>query len=828
MGVEFGREKFWAANRVHQMELTHSSYMKPDDKSDGCGDASSTGDRSGSNTSYLKLFESGFQNHQLEKISGIDHLKLDNTTESNEIDIANSSVVLERSSMVPDRMLERDSMEPETRIGINSSFDPIIHTSYDEGANADESQDYQGLIETSEPSIFMDVRQVWSNADTRVGFKIDYMISTSDELLEKAHSQVLICNFENGHLQYFHLIKLALKCLHLLIDKYERSLSRDQICTIYYKLATIYFYDTCNFEKAEYYIEKSIILANQNQLGEIQFHGEVLQSKILQRVNPNLILNYLDGKISQNLSCKPISDIFTLLKIENLLVSNKTNAFILLQKLIQSTTSVLKMYCMVLQISLHLYRGSPHKALLMFEEVDTYLNTNHKLPPQFEAMLLLTKFYLFVKLNDYEQSNTCMKKINSFILAQKQKKWESWRVDGMFILDIPLDTVSSVPLQISWLSSEEFVIMYYFITGLCLLFESNKNKSKKVFDKAITTIDTQLLQLTGSDTNCRNLSVDQLSKKIIKLRFIKFSVNYYQVWLNFLNNDFTSINYLNEFMLQYNNQKFSDEELTYFKLMLPRVFYLMGIYYHFHGDIQAAKYYYYKVINLTSQFESKNHQESSQLQFQMGIGCDNFAPELEYSELHIYSAIHLLILNEYEQAEVSKSNIENKLNYHHKLNHELHGKLAAAFKLKNSSNDLSENFCGSDQLLGLTFQILKNAYTTVNTDDSQNLTSSLIKSLDQKFSYPFVYKLLLYVSYSNTNDIEKKTKLFQNCLEAVSEPTTYDIDGTINVLILRSLINKFKSNGVSDEANMAELKLQSYAKGLCKKFDFLSQNVDRN
>ena len=56
------------------------------------------------------------------------------------------------------------------------------------------------------------------------------------------------------------------------------------------------------------------------------------------------------------------------------------------------------------------------------------------------------------------------------------------------------------PVEVLWLNSDEFVIMFYFLTGVSFLSDvyNLKSKAKKVFQKCLEILNKQLEDLKNS------------------------------------------------------------------------------------------------------------------------------------------------------------------------------------------------------------------------------------------------------------------------------------------------------------------------------------------
>lgn len=711
---------------------------------------------------------------------------------------------------------------------------------------------------------------------------IHNLLISSDFFLSKAHSIVLTTNTSQGQDDYFKLIKISIKSLLILVKKYHQHLNPHLQLYIYFKLAKIYLEETENISKADDYINKSIAIASRNNLVDIKFHSEFLAGQILEKSDTNLLQNYLNDKVDtySKLGYVLYSNMFQILKFKNLFLHDFSTGLVILQKLSadKSVDNLIRVYCLIYQANLQLYRGSPKYSIELLEEAEKLLETethqgtsnsahiedDSPYPPQLIAMLMIQKYLAYIQ-TDFQEATRYTRVFSSFVSTQQRLGWKNWSEDGNFTIQVKniLDNSPSLSYQISFLNSDEFVINFYFLTGINLLSEiaNGKRKSKKVFDKCLQIIDKQLNEMetpqpdSSEPSPSRNFPISHLTQSIFRLRFFRFSINYYQAWMGLLNDEAKAINYLNEFMLDYNEGKFSNEELCYFKLLIPKVFYLFGIYYHSIGDIQAAKYYYIKVRNITGgilrddgakKAKSEELQNSisspiapsnrqiSYLQLSLGIGCENLVGEQEFNELFIYSSLHLLILTEFEVRMISNETQNNdmgttpqlsNLTHYLKLANVLHQDLNQIFQPKVTSNKFNTNFTGSNEMLQLTYHIVLRVL-----DYSTKLSIEELIKFDEKSAdgicFPFFNNLVNYLIYTETTDVVQRSAYLEKCVAVVAKSTS-DTERMICIFILRSLIQKFRSSGENDKANMGELQLEYFYKKLSEKIGFLRGNVDK-
>ena len=724
---------------------------------------------------------------------------------------------------------------------------------------------------------------------------IHNLLISSDYFISKAHSIVLSTNTSQGQDDYFKLIKTSIKSLLILVKKYHQHLNPHLQLYIYFKLAKIYLFETENISKADDYINKSIAIASRNNLVDIKFHSEFLAGQILEKSDTNLLHNYLNDKVDtySKLGYVLYSTMFQILKFQNLFLDDFSTGLVVLQKLSgdKSVDSLIRVYCLIYQANLQLYRGSPKYSIELLEEAEKLLETetlqgthvdNTPYPPQLIGMLMIQKYLAYIQ-TDFQEATRYTRVFSNFVSTQQRLGWKNWSEDGNFPIQVKNSSQNSPPLmyQVAFLNSDEFVINFYFLTGINLLSEiaNGKRKSKKVFDKCLQIIDKQLNEMETPQADSseprpsRNFPIGHLNQSIFRLRFFRFSINYYQAWMGLLNDEAKAINYLNEFMLDYNEGKFCSEELCYFKLLIPKVFYLFGVYYHSIGDIQAAKYYYIKVRNLTGgilrderkKAKSEEFQNSipssipsssrqiSYLQLSLGIGCENLVGEQEFNELFIYSSLHLLILTEFEvrmisnetqNDEMGTSGLEpgtsglepgtpkqmgtpppSNLTHYLKLASVLHQDLNQIFQPKVTSNKFNTNFTGSNEILQLTFHIVLKVL-----DYSTKLSIEELIKFDEKsvdgICFPFFNNLLNYLIYTETTDVVQRRAYLEKCVAVVAKSTS-DTERMICIFILRSLIQKFRASGENDKANMGELQLEYFYKKLSDKIVFLRGNVSK-
>lgn len=681
-------------------------------------------------------------------------------------------------------------------------------------------------------------------------FTIDNLLYTSEFFLNKAHLIVLDANDIVGTKTYYKMIKLSIKALLLIVKKYSLCLNPQLELIIYFKLARLYLNETENLNRADDYINKAITIASRNNLIKMKFISEFLAGRILEKTNSKLLPNYLNEKIKRYKSSgyNNLSDLLLLSKINSLLVSDYSTGLIVLQSLIIDPTvdSTISILSQLFAASLILYRGSPSNCQSLLSKVETTLESVNGIPPQIIAMKLLLQFQLYIQTNEVSQSSSAQKQINSFINGQRSIQWKSWNESGSFVLETspssshPTTTHGdTIPYQIFWLNSDEFVITFYFLTGVHLLSElQNLKKANKVFTVCLGLINSQLEELTKIKDSKRNFPVSQLTNKIIRLNYTKIFIQYYQVWLQFTNNDFSGTGPLQEFLDNYNANNFTEEEICYYKLLVPKILYLFGVYSQFHGDLKAAKHYYLKVRNATKCHSTKSATIAS-LQFNSGIGGETFQAEKEYSELYVYSTIHLLMISNYELAKFSKIPKEeqdnNRINEAHRFIATLYQDLSEAFNTKNklTSNTFTMNFTMSNKLLLLTYQAILSIYSSSNVTESDRgeINDSLhfkMKENLQEFEIPqgmrYIKPLVLYVLYLGSVNLEERNKYFSVCMELIADITT-DNEKVLSLFVLRDSNKINLENNDQDKFKMTNLQIQVLKQEVENKFSKASHAI---
>ncbi|KAG7193297.1 uncharacterized protein KQ657_000708 [Scheffersomyces spartinae] len=636
------------------------------------------------------------------------------------------------------------------------------------------------------------------NPLTKNELLIHSYILLSDHFLQRSRESLS----QNGIDEYYRLVQLAIVCLRLLLEKYHHVLTPYWELLLNYKLAKIYVTETNNRELAEECIHKSIATASRNKLLLLQFVGEFYLTDILNPKHPKVLNNYINDKISfyTQLKFDCFSNLFKLKKVQNMLLENPKTGIAILQTIVkdEALDSSTKCLCMLYLVSLNLFRGSTKIAFSNLTEIDQLLLLDN-LPPQLIAMRDLLKLHCLIQLNNTKDllphASTMMTSVNQPLM------FNGWNHDGTFSILLPVDIDGQLLVggefsyNVQWLSPMEYILLTYYLCGVMLL---SFRQPTPFFKNALDLVDKIKLQLLDSDVG---ISLVHSSRLLIRYNYIMYNINYYQVWERFLNNDFAHIDELNSFMLKYNNGKFSEEELHIYKVLIPKIFYLFGVYYHLHGDFGASKYYFLKARNGSSSFNSEetvndNYKSISLLELSLGIGCTNIQPLGEMNEVFIYSTIHLMVLNQYELNRYTKTGSFDKINKCYKiftmLNKDLN--IGVAKKEEEPNGVVETMILNGNPLLQMTHQVLLIVLQRETVPDP-----SLLKAL-MKFhrtNYTYLDILVLYLQLRFSTSVNQKQAYLLKCKEVLNLKDLLPTEGSqlVLIFILKELIIDCESTG---------------------------------
>lgn len=638
-------------------------------------------------------------------------------------------------------------------------------------------------------------------------FHTSMCLHMADVYLHAAHSNVLQANDIPGTKAYFTNIRLGLKSLLFLISKQVDPALEASVC---YKIAQIYFSETENIELADKYVHRAMSLARRHQLPDIRICSELLYAQILHQSNPLLLAPFLLERHSQYLAqgARGVADLFSLARVDSLVVSDPNAAQLALHWLCGSeTSSQVRILALLLQVNLHLYRGSPETCGSLLETVFSLIEES---PPQVIAMAHL--FRLAYLCHTDQNASAYVEVVSRFVSQQRKAQWDGWADDGFITLNL-LAFSLQVPYRIQWMNLDEFVVMFYFLSGLLFLADpALAKKALKVFSACLEIINTQFEELTQAKPSVRRFPLRLLTGKIVRLNYIRFSVYYYKVWLGFvLKNDFSGISFLHGFIRDFNNDNFSTEELCYYKLLIPRILYLAAIYYHAHGDIAAAKYYFLRVKHLTSSAHHEPWQpETSVLQKYLGIGCEAISALDSHNEYNVFSTLHLLLISEYEIHTTTDNAAQ------------IRGFLAQLYSDLAAANS-DRTFTGSSPVYLLTYKAVISTYQNRGFplgQDRRNdsLGGDILELFKKVPKSGFLASFISYVLFRLSHNVNDRKRLFTECYKATSGK---DDNSKILRLLLAQEERRSRSEiGDRDRIEQIDTKIEKLSHNIHSRLEF--------
>lgn len=669
----------------------------------------------------------------------------------------------------------------------------------------------------------------------RDDFTVNYLLKASDLFKSKAHAVVLGTYSSHGQQEYFKLIKLSIQSLLMLLKDYKRLLSPHLELIICYKLAKIYYMETENISRADDYVNLAISISTRNHLYQIKFISEFLAAQIIQKTSiisntntSSLLTKYLDKRIDifKSLNLSNYANLFQFLKISNLMVIDVATGLVMLQSICNDKSIDLgtRALCLLYQSSMQLYRGSPDQVVVLLDKVKGILDKN-SFPIQLRAMYYLQLHLALIQTGRLKKSKKLMHDISKFLLQQQEKGWIGWNEDGAFniIQSVELrdDDVNSISYQVLWMNSDEFVIMFYFLTGVNMLFESHngKKKSIKVFNKCLDIIEKQLSQLTGlNQLNERKFSIRRLSKRIMKLKYLK---NYINLYVNLpmsisLVNHTKNLSYLLSFLEKYKNREFSNEEIKYYQLLLPLLHYLLAINFQYEGNIQMAKKHYLEVCEQMSHKRPMKDSSVSMSQFDLGIGNYLLNSTGRFSELYVYSLIHLLVITEYEIICAATGSATASVGELHKFRKSIHENLTNAFStnVNLSTNSFNDNFVNAYPHLQILYNMIINTYIPSSMATRNNsFEINNFENFDwEQFAidFPIIGGIAYFISLTNTTDLSKRQEYIKKLEEILNEVSKTSPDGNLlKILLLQQQIESQTVFGDLDKVNVLKLQLNA-------------------
>lgn len=654
---------------------------------------------------------------------------------------------------------------------------------------------------------------------TAVEIKFEYYTQLSDHFIKKAHMYVAKTKDSEVMGIYYKLIKIAISCLEILDTKYK--LNDYQRFIVYFKLAIIYFQETGTLLIGETYLRKATKLLR--ELGEVIDHlkCQLLLCQYLDKTKLKSLINYLNAEIQKynDIFSTLIVECFELFKIKYYLVHNPDVALTLLTKISQqknNDASGVKTYCLILSSNLQLYRGSPHVALDLIAKAERFIQKY-----KFDSLVLpglLVKLAAFIQLN-----KDCKSLIRQ--ISENFNKYGKLHNDGQIELRVFISELSyTFNLKFDWLTTEEISIIIHFLTGVSFLKDS-KNKSQICFNKALKN-----LHKIQKYDKYHDLSIVDFNRRQQRLKYLKIYFNIYKTINNFILNDY-KIDPLNEFMQQTNQIEFDKEFSIIIQSVYPLIYYCFAMFYHHNADLQAAKYYYLKVIQLLGNnvvtTTTPEITENSFLQLFFGVPCQSVAPKGKFNELYVFATLNLTILLDYEHGILKDKTPSYSIQLKHKCLNDLEQAFKNSQSSNNTTNAFNQNFTLNSDIMHITYNLLLKVLFQKPIDlEFDTKLREMLEILGPNSAFAFFYILIMYLldfRSLNNNSIDEQKHLLQNYQDKLKFDN--DTEWICKLLALKSFMKYFKLMGDHDKSYLSQMQYEQCEKMLMTKFQFLKNNV---
>ncbi|KAI5964662.1 uncharacterized protein KGF55_001731 [Candida pseudojiufengensis] len=693
---------------------------------------------------------------------------------------------------------------------------------------------------------FRDVNNFLHN-NAHYKLKLAYYATQSEKFLKLAHESIVKDHTGEYENNYNNLIKASIKCLLVLIKKYDNNLYPKLKVSTYYKLAKILFEETQSYDLAQTYINKAISISKKEKYTREAFSCEIFLIQIYEKIDLQQAINFISRKIEQyqrdphNI----YGQLFKLLKIKYLFVNESSLAFVQLQRLAKEKdlNPIIKKVSTIYIAGLLIHRGDPSKALdiLKDSDIDEAKETKYSV----KCYILIIKLLAYMSLNLNRDAKRTCKALQAVYNLNDSKRWAHWLPTGEVKFGIQSTNMSEIKFFVPWLTVREFKILYYLITSVSSM-HSKLELSNIGFEKALKYVNKAEKEITNNIDNSKYMTKQSYEQQIIKLKYYKFLIQFYQQWYSFLTNDF-KISYIKEFM-NLNNKNFTKPEYIIFKNLYSNMYYIIGMYYHSKADIQAAKYFYMKVRNMTKSTDLQQQPQlqsiqDSLIQINSGIGSDLCRPTGKFNELYIYSTVQLVVLLNYEINEMIehdrlKEIKNNKLiEINGDIRNSMSDELANALDIPNHSDIFRSNFLTKNEIIRITIILIMSILHDFNPPDENY--KFYMSRLNEKTHFYFIY-FLCTMAYSLMSIGEDKRRIIDRCLKMLPNSNSQEIKTKTNGKILIStsesadscrisLLEKLRSNyadlGDRKQVEMINLQLERLFNLLKVKYTTLSKNV---
>ncbi|KAI3403650.2 hypothetical protein KGF56_003577 [Candida oxycetoniae] len=680
---------------------------------------------------------------------------------------------------------------------------------------------------------------------SQVQLKILYFIQQSNRFIHAAHKQL--------HTEtYFQFVKAAIRSLRIILKKYERDMTSKQRVAVYYQLGKVYLEETENRDKAELYVTIASRICHEEFFVKEGFFCDLVLAKIMEKSSIQYLLSDLSTKISQyqEKGYNVFADCLALTRINYLLASDYSLALVSLQSLLKSSTlhPTIRTIATVYLCGLLIHRGDPSKGLSILKNIDRY-----SIPSQpFQAYYLLLKLSANLTLNRIAETKHVVAELYTLKGDCVRTYWSQWSTTGNIEIFMKCETKNNnaeeFNLILPWLSQTDFFIITFLLNGITYLGDK-REMSKNFFEKALRQVEKSKEEVKKNHSG--NFSLSNVKERLIKLKYYKYMIQFYLQYHAFIIDNF-KVPYIDEFMAA-NNECFSKTKHTCFRTHYPYINYMFALYYHRKGDLQAAKFYYLKVRNITSDFEEgkeeieqKEENDVCSLLQQMswGVGCDSYKPRGKFSELYVYSSLHLVALLDYEVKElmhcgtdISKELFTKTSQLRNTIGEELKSLVTSN---KGSSDLFQTNFLNENTLLKLTMNTILNTSQGIDVKIDQNILREHLYFVEEKtvfYLICFLFSLELSIQAGVSGEQEEilqkalnnlpfsKSEILVNGGSSVQQVSTTEPADSCRVFLLRDLHKIFVEKAEYGKADMYQLSSARLSKLLSYRYQFLANNV---
>ncbi|CCE79525.1 Piso0_001596 [Millerozyma farinosa CBS 7064] len=666
---------------------------------------------------------------------------------------------------------------------------------------------------------------------------VDLLLTNSDFYLKKAHQTVPHSNTPQGVSTYQKFVKLSIKSLLILIRRYDKALNPYLESVIYLKLASIYYEETDNLNRADDYANKAIAITTRNNFSSLKFAAEVLAAKVLERSRPGLALNYLSDKIkSYNSSgSMHLGNLLAILKTGILLQEDYSAGLVALQSLsaLDIVDPATKVFCLLLQANLHLTDASPVVAISLCNEEST-LFEHLQSYPQLMAMCLLHKLCGHLQAGYLKQGKEMINKISDFVQNQQNTGWRWWSEDGIIniTIGITFDETYSARYGIPWINSDEFVILFYMLSGVLLLRTNNKKrKAKQIFEKCLEMVSNKL-----SETGERNqhkttmiaFSMWHYYEKILFLETVRYKINFYETFMDFLEGRFSSTGFT-ELRNVYHNLRFVSTDVINYSIHNTEVYYTYALFFQYYGKISRSKYYYLKI--LSEVLNGKSSPKTTLSFSKMASKGETQNRKWLHSEIYGFSLINLKSIIDFEiyripedSRKVGSSSLNRLLELKDIVDNDLNS--IVMNNNSNLSNKFLSNFTNS--YFSGTYHVLNQIQAYQQNDSLASLENRIFHGSDLKnhlayvdnneFVPSFLSALVKFTMYIISKTIEEKMKWLEHSLAEVQINSASHNSLIVHTFILSEYYNLLLIRNELDKASFTKTQLDIVKKKIEYKF----------